>query len=60
MTLLRTVELYLEISGMPPSRFGREALGDPGLVGDLRRGRSLRPATQRRLRDFLARMGEQA
>lgn len=39
MMLLRRIELYLRESGIPPTRFGREAVRDPRLVHDLRRGR---------------------
>jgi hypothetical protein len=34
---------------VPVSRFGREAAGDPRLVSDLAKGRTLRPSTRRRL-----------
>ena len=37
--LLMHVEKYLRRTGMPPTRFGREAVRDPRLVDDLRRGR---------------------
>ena len=39
MTLLRQIERYLRESGIPATRFGREAVRDPRLVFDLRRGR---------------------
>lgn len=39
MHLLWRVEKYLRASGMSPSRFGREAVRDPALVFDLRKGR---------------------
>lgn len=40
--LLRSINRYLEASGVKPSRFGREAVGDPRFVFDLRNGRSVR------------------
>ena len=43
--LLMRIEAYLRRSGVPPTRFGREAMGDPRLVFDLRRGREPRPRT---------------
>ena len=39
--LLMHVEKYLRRTGMPPTRFGREAARDPRLVNDLRCGRSV-------------------
>ena len=57
MTLLRAIEVYLERTGTPPTRFGREALGDPRLIRDLHRGRELRPETMARLQSFLRQAG---
>jgi 2,4-dienoyl-CoA reductase-like NADH-dependent reductase (Old Yellow Enzyme family) len=59
MHLLIRVERYIRRSATSATRFGREALGDPNLVRDLRRGRDLRPDTVRRLAAFLSR-AEQA
>ena len=53
MHLLREVEKYLKISNTPAARFGREAMGDPRFVFDLRRGREPGPRTIRRVRAFL-------
>ncbi|RVT94047.1 hypothetical protein [Sphingomonas crocodyli] len=39
MHLLTTIDRYLKASGVPPTRFGRDAVRDPRLVHDLRRGR---------------------
>lgn len=36
------VERHLESTGTKPSVFGKEALGDPSFVNDLRNGRSPR------------------
>jgi hypothetical protein len=51
--LLRKVEKFLRISDIPPTRFGREAMGDPRFVFDLRNGREPRPETVRRVLTFL-------
>ena len=51
--LLREVEKFLRSSDIPPTRFGREAVGDPRFVFDLRRGREPRPITAARVRAFL-------
>ncbi|HVM37111.1 MAG TPA: hypothetical protein VM265_01800 [Sphingomicrobium sp.] len=51
--LLREVEKFLRRSQTAPTRFGREAVGDPRFVFDLRRGREPRPETERRVRAFL-------
>lgn len=57
MTLLRAIEIYSIQTGISSSRLGREALGDPGLVRALRRGRQLRPETRKRLLAYLSRGG---
>jgi hypothetical protein len=51
--LLHRIELFLKLSGMKPTRFGREALGDPRFVFDLRFGREPRPATVKRVESYL-------
>jgi hypothetical protein len=51
--LLSTIETYLRRSGVTASRFGRDAMGDPGFVHALRRGREPREATIRRVVAFL-------
>jgi hypothetical protein len=51
--LLRDVEKYLKSSNTPAARFGREAMGDPRFVFDLRRGREPRAPTIERVRAFL-------
>lgn len=38
MYLLRDVEKYLRISDISPTRSGRDVMGDPRFVHDLRRG----------------------
>ena len=53
VNLLREIERFLNRSHTAPAKFGREALGDPRFVFDLRRGREPRPGTVKRVRDFL-------
>ena len=55
MELLQRVERYLRRSGMPATRFGREAIRDPRFVWDLRNGREPRATTVRRISDFIER-----
>lgn len=55
MHLLSSIEKFLRKSGTPPTRFGREAVGDPRFVLDLRNGREPRAATISRVSDYLAR-----
>ena len=49
MELLKQVEAYLARTRVPPSTFGRMALGDPRFVDDLRSGRRPRRKTQERV-----------
>lgn len=51
--LLRRIEIFLRDTGLPWTRFGRLAVGDPRFVGDLRNGRSPRAATERRVEHFM-------
>lgn len=53
MYLLKEVEKYLRQNGTAPTRFGRDAVGDPRFVLDLRNGRDPRPRTVARVRAFL-------
>lgn len=52
--LLNRIGAHLRAHRMTPTRFGREALGDPNLVAQLRQGRQLRAATVKRILDYLA------
>ena len=58
MDLLRLIEGYLKASRMPETKFGRLAVNDPRLVGDLRRGREPGPDMIRRVHAFIT--GERA
>jgi hypothetical protein len=54
MELLEQIETYLVRTKMPPSRFGRMAVGDPRFVEDLRSGRQPRRRTQERVKHYIA------
>jgi len=51
--LLGRIEKYLRRTGMPPTRFGREAVHDPRFVFDLRNGRDPRGSTRARVAAWL-------
>jgi hypothetical protein len=51
--VLREVEIFLNRSDVAPTRFGRDAMGDPRFVFDLRNGRDPRPGTIARVRAYL-------
>lgn len=53
MYLLGAIEKHLRRTGTAPTRFGREVVGDPRFVNDLRRGREPRAGTVRRVRAYL-------
>jgi hypothetical protein len=53
MSTLRDIERFLRRTGMPPTRFGREAVRDPRLVHDLRRGREPTARMKRRVEHFM-------
>jgi len=52
--LLAKIEAFLRKTGMAPSAFGEQALGDPSLINNLRDGRELRHRTLLRVRSFMA------
>lgn len=54
------IERHLRTTGQPPTRFGREAAGDPRLVGDLKNGREPGPALAARIAAFIALREERA
>lgn len=47
------IEQHLVRAGMTPSRFGREAVNDPGFVYRLRKGGECRPSTIERVRAYM-------
>ena len=53
MQLMRRIQLFLQRAEMAPTRFGREAVGDPRLISDLRNGRELRETTAARIHAWL-------
>ena len=52
-TLLRRIENYLKKTRTAPTRFGREAVRDPQLVFDLRKGRRPRRLTEARINAWI-------
>lgn len=52
--LLHRVERYLQLHHMTPARFGREVMGDPSFVFDLKNGREPRAGTVARVEAYLA------
>lgn len=55
MHLLRRIEVHLRKTGTPATKFGREAVGDPRFVLDLRNGREPRSRTAARVQAYLDR-----
>lgn len=53
--LLERVETYLRRTRTPPARFGRDALGDPKFVFQLRDGREPRSRTVERVMSYIER-----
>ena len=53
-TVLERVRRYLKVTGMPPTVFGRAAVNDPRLVGDLINGRQPGTAIAARIDAFIA------
>ena len=53
MHLMRRIEKFLKREAMKPTRFGREAVGDPRLITDMKNGRELRDATIARIQAWL-------
>ena len=54
MSVLLKIDRYLRRTGMPMSKFGRLAVGDPRLVHDLRRGRQPRAPMVAKIESFIA------
>lgn len=53
MNLLREIKKFFRRNDTAPTRFGRDAVGDPRFVFDLRNGRDPRPRTVARVRAYL-------
>ncbi|WP_298691795.1 hypothetical protein [uncultured Sphingomonas sp.] len=58
MHLLTRIQRHLRCTGMPPARFGREVVGDPRFVFDLRNGREPRGDMTARVHAWLDAQGE--
>ncbi|GGO99098.1 hypothetical protein [Stakelama pacifica] len=58
MALLWKIERYLRRTDMPPTTFGRLAVGDPRFVRDLRNGREPRQSMVDRIEAFIERNSE--
>jgi hypothetical protein len=56
--LLTQVETYLRRTGMPPTKFGREAVRDPRFVHDLRRGRTVGDRLLRQVISYIEGRGQ--
>jgi len=56
--ILDRIDRYLRASKTTPSRLGRDAVGDPNFVMNLRDGRQPRQATLDRVSAFLDRQEE--
>ncbi len=52
MDLLAEIRRFQKRHNITDTRFGRDAINDPRLVRDLKRGRELRPGTTTRIRSF--------
>lgn len=51
--LSQRIDRFLRHNRMTPTRFGRDAMGDPNFVLNLRDGRTLRASTVRRVEAWL-------
>jgi hypothetical protein len=51
--LLQHIDRFLKENGMPPTLFGRLAVRDPRLVGDLRNGRQPGDRVLRNIEHFM-------
>lgn len=52
--LLATIDAFLKRHDMAPTRFGRDATGEPQLIDSIRKGRSPSLNTLQRIADFMA------
>jgi tRNA-dihydrouridine synthase len=51
---LANIQRYLKETGLTETRFGRLAVHDPRLIGDMRRGRKLGERIRTRVSRFMA------
>lgn len=54
MTVMQKIDRYLRATAMPPTKFGRLAVRDPRLVGDLKSGREPRARMVARIEAYIA------
>lgn len=54
MSVMLKIDRYLRATGLPPTKFGRLAVNDPRLVGDLRRGRQAGPTLVAKVEAYIA------
>lgn len=52
--LLKEIEDFLRLTGMSPSKFGKEAVRDQAFVFDLRESRSPSGRTAKKVREYIA------
>jgi len=52
--ILSGIERFIAEHGLPPTTFGRKAIGDANLIPNLKDGRELRRATEAKVRRFMA------
>lgn len=53
-TFLSDIEAFLSSTGMSPAKFGKDVLGDPNFVRNLRTGRSPSLRTAERVISFIS------
>ena len=53
--LLASIDAFVARHGMAPTRFGREATGEPQLIDSIKGGRSPSLKVWRKVADFMAR-----
>ena len=53
MSLLWRIKAHCRHVGLPPTKFGRLAINDPRLVGDMERGRRIGPEVRARVEAFM-------
>lgn len=59
-SLLGEIDAFIASTGVTPTEFGLEAIGDPNLCRDLKKGRCPRLPTIDRVRDFMAARAEKS
>lgn len=54
-TLRRAIDRFTKRTGLAPTTLGRQAMGDPSFVAELRNGRRVWPDTEAKVRAFMRR-----